>query len=127
MTVDDGNEKTGSDKSGSKVHLGAVDRSWIAGAILTLACGAVTWGVKIDNRQSVHEAHQEGFSKRQDDMVVVLQRLTDLAEVTKTTTDQQLPRIDQRLAEIERRLDRLDAQDDEARQQAHRPKGNQDG
>lgn len=99
---------TTDDKEKSKVHLGAVDRSWIAGTLLTLAIGAVTWGVKIDNRQSVHATRQDDLGKRQDEMIVVLQRLTDLVETQRSTTDQSLPRIDQRLAEIERRLDRLD-------------------
>lgn len=114
MTSD---EKT--DKAGSKVHLGAVDRSWIGGAILTLSLAAVSWGYKIDNRQSVHETRQEDFAKRQDEMVLVLNRLTNVIDDQKSATDRQLPRIDQRLADIERRLDRLDADGEEARNRRH--------
>lgn len=98
------------DKESSKVHLGAVDRSWIAGAMLSVVIGAVTWGYKLDSRQTVHETRQTDIARRQDEMVAVLSRITDLIEAEKSRSDQHFPQIDVRLAEIERQLEQLGEQ-----------------
>lgn len=98
---------TRDDKESAKVYLGAIDRSWIAGAMLTVVLAAAGWGYKMDSRQTEQGARQGDIERRQDEMLNAVEKLTDAIEKERSRSDQHFPQIDLRLREIEKGLSSL--------------------